>query len=68
MTPAQVIKHWKTQAAAAKAIGVCQPTVSTWLTAGAIPALQQLRIQTVSHGALKADAKVLKRYARVCPN
>ena len=63
MKPKQLIKHYKTQVAAARAVGVTQPTVSHWLTVGRIPALQQLRIQSVTQGALKADLAVQNRYA-----
>ena len=58
MKPTQILKHWPTQLEAAKAIGVSQPTISYWKTSGSIPPLQQLRIQTVTLGALKADDTV----------
>lgn len=65
MKPAQLIKHYKTQVAAALAIGCNQSTVSNWCKQGRIPDSQQLRIQAVSGGALVADTRVAKKYGRL---
>jgi hypothetical protein len=59
MTFTQLLKHFKTQTAAAQAIGVRQPTISMWNTRGKIPGLQQIRIENITNGALKADPKIL---------
>jgi DNA-binding transcriptional regulator YdaS (Cro superfamily) len=55
----QVVKHFKTQTAAAKVLGVTQPTLSNWKTRGFIPAIQQLRIEKITKGKLKADKGIL---------
>lgn len=59
MTPDQVIKHFRTQAAAAAAIGVSQPAVSNWVTRGAVPLISQLRLEAATGGKLKADRSAL---------
>ena len=51
----QAIAHFGSQAALAEALGVKQPAVSMWKTRGKIPPLQQLRIQHVTRGKLKAE-------------
>jgi len=58
MTFAQLIKHFKTPVAVAKALGVTQPAVSNWQTRG-IPAMQQVKINKVTKGALKIDKGIL---------
>lgn len=57
----QLIKHFGSQVQAADAIGVTQPTLSNWKKRGSIPHLQQLRIEHVTKGRLKAAADILKR-------
>lgn len=57
----QLIKHYGTQVAAATAIGVTQPTLSNWKKRGSIPKLQQLRIEHLVKGKLKADPDILKK-------
>jgi DNA-binding transcriptional regulator YdaS (Cro superfamily) len=57
----QLIKHFGSQVMAADAIGVTQPTLSNWKKRGSIPHLQQLRIEHVTKGKLKAAADILKR-------
>lgn len=51
----QVIKHFGSQVAAADALGVQQPTISNWKTRGRIPHIQQLRIEHLTNGKLKAQ-------------
>lgn len=51
----QVIKHFGSQVAAAHALGVQQPTISNWKTRGRIPHIQQLRIEHLTNGKLKAQ-------------
>ena len=60
----KLIKHFGTQVAAADAIGVTQPTISNWRARGRIPHLQQLRIEHVTKGKLKAQPLMLKRRAQ----
>jgi DNA-binding transcriptional regulator YdaS (Cro superfamily) len=50
----QAIKHFGSQVALADALGVQQPAVSMWKTRGKIPHLQQIRIEHLTQGALKA--------------
>lgn len=57
----QVIKHFGSQCAVAEALGVQQPTISNWKSRGSIPHLQQLRIEHVTKGKLKASPEILKR-------
>jgi DNA-binding transcriptional regulator YdaS (Cro superfamily) len=57
----KLIKHFGSQVAVAQALGVTQPTISMWKARGKIPALQQLRIEQVTKGQLKADKKILGR-------
>lgn len=57
----QVIDHFGSQVAAADAIGVTQPTLSNWKKRGNIPQLQQLRIQHITKGKLKAAPEILQR-------
>lgn len=56
----QLIAHFGSQVAAADALGVTQPTLSNWKKRGRIPYLQQLRIQHVTSGKLKALPGILK--------
>lgn len=57
----QVIKIFGSQAALADALGVKQPAVSNWKTRGKIPHLQQLRIELITKGKLKAQPLLRKR-------
>ena len=61
MTFAQLIKHFGSQVLAAHAIGVTQPTLSNWKARGRIPHLQQLRIEHITNGKLKAAAEILAK-------
>lgn len=56
----QLIAHYGSQVAAADALGVTQPTLSNWKKRGRIPHLQQLRIEHVTKGKLKASPEILK--------
>jgi DNA-binding transcriptional regulator YdaS (Cro superfamily) len=49
------IKHFGSQVALADALGVQQPAVSMWKTRGKIPHLQQIRIEHITKGKLKAQ-------------
>lgn len=48
MKPAEAIAHFKTQTAAAKSLGITQPSISNWVKRGEIPLIQQLRIQMLT--------------------
>jgi DNA-binding transcriptional regulator YdaS (Cro superfamily) len=48
------IAHFGSQVALADALGVQQPAVSMWKSRGAIPHLQQIRIEHLTKGKLKA--------------
>lgn len=61
MTFDKLIAHFGSQVSAASAIGVTQPTLSNWKKRGHIPHLQQLRIEHVTKGKLKASPEILKR-------
>jgi DNA-binding transcriptional regulator YdaS (Cro superfamily) len=50
----QAIAHFGSQVALANALGVQQPAVSMWKSRGAIPHLQQIRIEHLTKGKLKA--------------
>lgn len=57
----QVIKHFGSQVEAARQLGVTQPTLSNWRSRGKIPQLQQLRIQHLTRGKLKASPDILPK-------
>lgn len=60
MTPAQVIKHYQSQVAAAAAIGIRQSAVANMVRRGQVSALSQLKWEAATAGALRADPKILK--------
>lgn len=55
-----LIAHFGSQVKAAHRLGVTQPTLSNWKARGRIPHLQQLRIQHITRGKLKACEGILK--------
>ena len=55
----QIIQHFGSQSAAAQALQVTQPTLSNWKKRGHIPELQQLRIEHITGGKLKAAQGIL---------
>lgn len=57
----QLIYYFGTQVNAAKVLGVTQPTMSNWKARGRVPHLQQLRIEHITKGKLKADAEIFHR-------
>lgn len=59
-----VIKHFGSQIAVADALGVTQPTISNWKARGKIPQLQQLRIEHITRGKLRADSKIFAKVSR----
>lgn len=63
MTYDQIIKHYTTQEAAARAAGVGQPAVAAWKKRGRVSRLAQLRLQAHSGGKLRADKSILASQA-----
>lgn len=55
-----LISHFGSQVEAARKLGVTQPSLSNWKSRGRIPLLQQLRIQHLTRGKLKAEPQALK--------
>ncbi len=55
----ELISHFGSQVAASAKLGVTQPTLSNWKARGRIPELQQLRIQHITRGRLKAAPDIL---------
>jgi DNA-binding transcriptional regulator YdaS (Cro superfamily) len=59
MRTADVLAHFKTQQAIAKALGMKQPSVSSW---GEYPPdKRQLQIERITDGALKAEPECKAR-------
>lgn len=52
MTKTEVLAHFGGQTAVAKALGMSQPSVSTWPEQ--LPVLRQLEIERLTGGALRA--------------
>lgn len=57
----QLLNHFGTQVKAAEALGCTQPTLSNWKKRGRIPHLQQLRIEHITGGKLRAKDGILPR-------
>jgi len=55
MTPKQVIAHFHTQRAVAKALGIKQPSVAEWVANGYIPLTRQCQIELITGGELRAS-------------
>ena len=55
MSPKQLVEFFGTQTAAAKALGIEQPTISGWVTDGEIPIIRQYQIELATNGALRAS-------------
>lgn len=53
----QVIEHFGSQAAVARALGIRQPSVCEW--GETPPPLRQLQIERITAGALRADPAIL---------
>lgn len=54
MTYAQLIKHYGSQAAAARALGIKPPSVAEWKESG-IPLPRQAQYELLTGGMLRAD-------------
>ncbi len=57
MTPAQVIRYYGGQTAAARALGITQPSVAGWLTDGRVPWYWQLLIEHITDKQIKHTEK-----------
>jgi DNA-binding transcriptional regulator YdaS (Cro superfamily) len=55
MTPQQVVKHYGSQSAAARALGLNRATICTWVTRKRIPETRQAWIQLLTGGKLVAS-------------
>lgn len=53
MTYTDVLAHYGTQVAIAKALGITQSTVSAW--GGIVPAKYQYQLEVITEGAMRAD-------------
>jgi DNA-binding transcriptional regulator YdaS (Cro superfamily) len=54
MNYADLIKYFESQGAAARALGISQPSVCDWQDKG-IPLTRQLEIELLTKGKLRAD-------------
>lgn len=50
-----VIEHFGSQTATAKALGVSVPSVWAWVSSKKVPQLRQYQIEKITKGKLKAD-------------
>ena len=62
----EAIDFYGTQGALAQALGIRQPSVARWAKTGRVPALQQIRLEKLTKGRLKADPKVFKPNPDFC--
>lgn len=53
MKPSDVIEHFGGQSAAARQLGITQPSVAEWIKADRIPWQRQLQIERLTDGALR---------------
>lgn len=60
MTPEQLISHFGSVSATARALGVKDPSVSEWKTSGIVPDLRQYQAEIATKGKLKADKPALR--------
>lgn len=60
MKVSRALSFYKTQVALAEALSISQPAVSNWVKRGAIPNLQQLRLQALTDGKLRADRSITR--------
>ena len=56
-----LIKHFGSQAAVAKAFGIQQPSVAEWKTRG-VPEKRQLEAEQMTGGDMKAHPRIKAKY------
>ena len=61
MTYNELIRHYGSQAKAARALGLSPPSVWAW-KGGEIPDLRQIEIQKRTGGKLKANPAIVAKY------
>lgn len=57
MLKEDAIRHFGSQAALARALGIKQPSINDW--GEVVPPLRQLQIEQLTGGRLKADPQIL---------
>ena len=62
MKTRDVIEHFGSQAALARAIGIKQPSIQDW--GEIVPPLRQLQIEKITRGKFKAQADVFLKKPR----
>lgn len=55
MTPSDLLAHFGSQTAIARALGCSQPSVNEWFKDGSVPEGRQYQVQLATNGKLKAD-------------
>jgi hypothetical protein len=63
MTVDELIAHFGSVSATARALGVKDPSVSEWKATGVVPELRQYQAEIASGGKLKADTPALRQVA-----
>lgn len=66
MRTADVVAHFGSQAALARALGVKQPSVQDW--GEIVPPLRQLQIEKITDGKFKAEPDVFDKKPRTAAN
>lgn len=64
MSPQELVSHYGTQSAAAKALGCGQSTVAEWCGEGSIPEGRQYQIELATGGVLVADKPAFRGEVR----
>lgn len=54
MTPSDLLKHYGSQTAIARALGCTQPSVNEWFEKDAVPEGRQYQAELATNGKLKA--------------
>ena len=61
MTYVELINHFGSQTAAARAFGIQPPSVAEWETRG-VPEKRQLEAEQITGGTLKANPRIKAKY------
>lgn len=61
----QVVAHFKGLSKAAQALGINRQNVHAWGTRKRIPSLWQMKLQSMTDGALEADAQARRDAAEM---